>query len=819
EPPFVAELPPAVVTTVPRDGEEVNLQAGILLRFTQPMDRDSVEQALSVSPTVTGTFTWHDDTTVSFGTKALASATRYHVALGASARAANGEPLTRDLVFAFTTVGPLTVTHTSPTDGAQGLRGDTPLLISFNYPVVPLNCTGQAASEPDCPPLPLAFSTTGLLPEEAAPEGAGMWVNSSVYRFDPEPAWMAGTTYTVTVPSSVSSADGAILASPVEFAFNTSEPQVRGISPAHRATGVPLETGIQVEFNTPMDRATTENAVTVTDALGQPVAVTATWEDEGATLVLTPTAHLALDAVYTVDVDAAAQSLSGRPLDEGESTTFTTTPPIGVLNIRRGGRDGAADRIHYYEGAQIGIEGLLDPATLEDHVEVTRNGETVEASLFWPEWEDRPTIHVNWDKVPGERDCVRVLPGLADRYGNTIDEEHVACFTVEGMPSTFTPIVRREPITLDAEEPARVYFASVNLDEVAITLSELNERDMLSHAVAPMGSVQREWTISLDGERNAAEVVSVDLADGEPLPTGYYGVGWRLPGVSYQGPQRLRVAVVDAHVLLKVSADEALVWVTDLRTAEPLVGAEVRVLSRGGAVLGRGVTDRDGIARIPIPEQEDRWEVITAAVGEPGRPGFGLARSDWSQDSGPWSFDIPYSYQNPPAYRSYLQTDRPIYRPGQEIAFRGVVRTDQDGNYGLPAPGTEVRIELQTPDRSVQDTITREVSEMGTVEGTFRLPEDAPLGGYWLVSEVVGAPESSTTIQVAVAAYRKPEFEVTVTPEQDDVLDGETARMLIEAAYYSGGVVSGARVRWTVRAEPASFSPGVGIVGRWRWGG
>src|SRR5690606_24700677 len=116
--------------------------------------------------------------------KVLAAATRYQVSLSNAARGIDGLPLNRDLTFAFSTVGPLTVTHTTPADGTDGLRGDTPLVLAFNYPVVPITCTGQPAEpEGPCAPLPLDITP--------ATSGQGMWVNTSVFRFDPAPAWAA----------------------------------------------------------------------------------------------------------------------------------------------------------------------------------------------------------------------------------------------------------------------------------------------------------------------------------------------------------------------------------------------------------------------------------------------------------------------------------------------------------------------------------------------------------------------------------------------------------------------------------------------------
>jgi alpha-2-macroglobulin len=816
EPPFAADLPPAVVTAMPGNGEEVNLQAGILVRFTQPMDRESVERALRVTPEVDGTFVWSDDRTVTFGPKALASGVRYSVSVAQEARAANGLPLNQELVFAFTTVEALTVTHTSPANGAKSLRGDTPLLIAFNYPVVPINCTGQV-TRADCAPPPLE-----IVPEVA---GQGMWVNSSTYRFDPAPAWEAGVTYNVTLPAGYQGLNGASVQQPAAFTFTTVVPRVQRVEPAHGIASVPLETGLRITFNTPMDPGSTEAAFRLTGAGIGPVPGRWLWEDGGTTLVFTPTTQLSLRTSYTVLVGTSARSLSGAPLDRESRTFFTTVPPLSVASI--GGRsNGREARLDTYAGVEVRLEGLLDLATLQDHVEVRRGSEVIESSVYWSEYGDEPYIYVHWEKDPGARYCVAVLPALADRYGNTLGQEHEACFIVNDMPATFAPIIQQEPFTLDASEPARLYFSAVNLRQTTLTLARLAERDILGYELVSQGQILREWTVRPEGARNETAITPVDLvAGGGALPTGYYSVVWEPRSrFYYSWHQGLRFVVVDRHVMLKMSADEALVWVTDLQSGLPVGGEVVRLVIQGGAELGRGTTDADGIARFAIPTQNERWEVFTAIAGTPGTPGFGVAQSRWNMDVSPWAFGIPYSYGEQPAYRAYLHTDRPIYRPGQTLSFHGIVRTDLDDtaaseggpSYGLPEPGTEVRVELHDSYSDALEEVWLRVSEMGTIEGAFELPDNARLGTYQLAITMIGTERHDAWVEVAVSAYRKPEFEVTVTPQEVDWLNGETVRVLVEANYYAGGVVDNARVRWSLRAGYYAFTPD--LAGWWAWG-
>ncbi|MEA3308891.1 MAG: alpha-2-macroglobulin family protein, partial [Chloroflexota bacterium] len=163
-----------------------------------------------------------------------------------------------------------------------------------------------------------------------------------------------------------------------------------------------------------------------------------------------------------------------------------------------------------------------------------------------------------------------------------------------------------------------------------------------------------------------------------------------------------------------------------------------------------------------------------------------------------------------------LYSDRPIYRPGQTVRLRGILRAERDVRYSLPDLERTVELSLRDPHWDTIYTTTATLSELGGFEADFELTSVAELGEYAVQARLEGV-EHCWELPFTVAAYRKPEFEVVVSPEMDDLLRGETARVLVESNYYFGGAVSAAPLQWKVYAQPAHFAPG--IEGWWRWGG
>ncbi len=772
----VFKLPPTVVDFTPKRGAEVApQQAALTLRFDRAMDKASVEAALQIRPPVEGEITWPDAQTMVFRPQGLATATRYRVSLDEGVRAADGMTMTHGVEFSFQTVEPLFVTTVSPADDDEEVRVDAPLLLTFNYPLVPINCTGQEAGRVEgCPLLELATDPPTQM--------RGFWVDTASYRADPVPGWQAGQSYTVTL-SPATALNGATMEAPLIWHFSTAQPRLLTVEPEPYADAVPLETGIRLTFNTPMDEAATAGAFSLSGEDGIQVAGTIVWEDDGAQMIFTPTQLLALDTTYTLHLSTRARALTGAPLHEPFDAEFHTVPPPRLVAIQPA--DGEKG-VELYRSVTLAFAGRIDPETVLSHVSITP---APEAGDLYTSWSGN-AFHLSWNMAPRTRYCVEVTPGIADRYGNLIEEGGTSCFTTGDEPALFAPLgeAQGDFVTLDAAEAPVIYAVQRNSPSVDFTLRALD---------APFGAgkVIRSWTERFDAPPNrvTAEAIHLSRRDA-PLPTGYYRLSWDEDGWE----RSLLIAVIDRHLTLKLSTEEALVWVTDLHTGTPIGGAEVRLLGEKGNLLAGGTTDEEGLVRIPIAGLDSLWQLFGAETGTPGGAGFGAAINGVLGGIGPWRFGLPYAAWKPAPYRAYLYADRPIYRPGQTVHWRLIVREDRDLHYSLPPLGEPVMLELhdcQSGDPLAQISVT--LSDMGTADGSFTLSEEAePCPYYTLVPTIEGEQLSDDALTFAVAAYRKPAFQVDVTPQQDDWLNGDTLRAEIAASYYFGGAVSDATVHW-----------------------
>src|SRR5665213_1328399 len=143
---------------------------------------------------------------------------------------------------------------------------------------------------------------------------------------------------------------------------------------------------------------------------------------------------------------------------------------------------------------------------------------------------------------------------------------------------------------------------------------------------------------------------------------------------------------------------------------------------------------------------------------------------------------LPYSFRQPgnPA-AGYVHTDRPIYRPGDRVQYRALVRDGIPGSYAVPAG--EVSLVIRDPEWKNVVTAKVRLDAFGALAGDLPLADDAKLGTYQ-----IGVTGASTyyiaTTSFAVEAYKKPEYVIDVAAPRyvDHVLgllvrlDGEGRR-------------------------------------------
>jgi uncharacterized protein YfaS (alpha-2-macroglobulin family) len=797
--------PPQVVAESPQRGEEQPIKTPVSIVFDQPMDEAAVEAAFVISPEVPGTFQWAGNK-LSFtpAGSGFARATQYRVTINPGARSAAGLALPDSFTFSFRTTGYLEVASVQPAPGTAEVASDALITVMFNRPVVPLSDiqsqTGLASQQP------LQFEPPIM--------GEGQWLNTSIYTFRPTAGFLPGTTYTVTIePEAVHDISEAVLSEPYVWSFSTALPQVVGATTSDPMEFIGPSTVISVTFNMAMDHTSVQERFSL-QPHGSEIQVPGVFSWDGKTLGFRPGVPLLFDMDYVVKVAAGAQAgVGGAGMTADWEWNLHTIELPHIVSTDPAGSQKLADP---YTNLHVAFSSPMNPDSLLPNLTIVPTPTEV-----YTNWVHSNTeVYISFGAKPSTTYSFVFGPNIEGRYGHTLGQSYPLSFTTDALPPSLSMPLDRVG-TYDAYTTTEVFVQRVNVPQVSLALYRLSRADFLllngQNWWEPWAKFQpgsqdllRKWTVNLESRLNEYAGTSIPLAaDGKsPLAPGLYYLEISAPGV--KPILRHMLVVSHANVTLKTTLTESLVWVTDLESGQPMAGVAVVLFGPGGETLASGQTDADGVffSKITAPADMQVWESILAFAGPADAPA--VASTDWANGISPWQFNISSDpYLDP--YRGYVYTDRAIYRPGQTVYFKGVLRADDDGQYTLPS-------DLKSATVVVNDSQGKEIyradlalTDLGTVNGEFALDAEATLGSYWLHVDLPApatrpGQEQSVGTSFQVAEYRKPEFVVSVSTDRDEYTQGDEIAVTVASSYYFGGPVANAKLTWQLMSQDYSFS-------------
>lgn len=783
-------LPPELIESDPPIQGELPLNGPITLYFNQAMDHASVEAALTSQMQQELTFTWVDDSTVVvYISREMTPETALAFNLSGDVRSKQGLALTQPVRLSFTTAGYLQPVQALPEDGSTGVDPTSAIVAAFNRPVVPLGA--------DPAGLPAGFSL------EPASAGNGVWLNTSTYIFYPEPALVGGQTYRATINPGLKSTDGSPLQQSYSWSFTTTLPELVSVEPSTE-TPWPLDPQVTLSFNQPMDRASVEGGFSLRLPDGRPVAGSFTWEEDDTVMVFTPQGLLPRNTSLTLSLSGQVQSVGGTALGADTTISVITMPELGVASSQPapgGALDPLTSLQIFFTSPLLANQDLTPYMSLEPSVSEINTSS------------DGLTLYISGNLKPNTDYVLKISPELKDIWGGALRQEYQLAFRTNPLPPNLSIITQTDAVFLTPQD-LNLIVQAVNVKEVPLTVGGVPLNDLFT-LLGPDGYQLRQayqgvnpvtWTQQLDLPPDQTQAVPIYLnQQQQPYQPGIYFVRLNFdkggePALAniYPGPYLLVISNV--QLTLKLSTSNALVWAVDLRSGRPIPGAPATLFAEDGSVIARGQTDNDGIFRAEFAPRPDPYSTVYALVGEPGQETFGMAFSSWSYGIEAWDFDIESNPSSGGPF-IYIYTDRPIYRPGQKVYFRAVLREASNGRYSL-AQQPSLPITVFGAEGRELAKLDLPLTAFGTAHGEFTLPSDARPGYYSLANPDV--PGSYLGFQVA--NYRKPEINLAVAFSQEQALAGDQLEAQMEARYFFDAPAGNLPLRWALYAAPEAFN-------------
>ncbi|MFH0770557.1 MAG: Ig-like domain-containing protein [Candidatus Peregrinibacteria bacterium] len=844
------------------------VSATSVLHFSFPalMDHASVERELVIPSGLSGSILWENENLTFHPSDRLESGETYTFSLPGKALKADGSVLGRDLSFTFIVAGPPSVVVRLPHADGTDIDPASTITLVFDRPIIPLTQVQGEASERRGEDWPVTISP--LLP------GRWRWISTVAVEFLPEGGLSPATRYTVSVPKGIKTVSGDGTEEDFSWSFETTRPVVEMTDPKLNATLAGPTTSIAITFNQDMNPAiakeffTLYKEKTVTDA-----ERTSSGGDDGANRVpYLPSSPdpsgetVAIGSIIFGKKDANASSylapkkmiedkqtlviVPASPLDFSAAYALKVSPGItgaegdlgmasgAVLRFQTVGNLSLLSSAYEYGSLTFDFSNPLNAVSFDGAVSVTPEIEGWKDIVWEPqEWENMRRVIISPALRPSTTYTITFSTKIADTFGQHLKEPALYTFTTQPL-SPSVSIDSKWPFGIFERGKPPVYrMSAVNVSELNVRFAPLPLANFLK---ARSGDVNQgnangsfldgqsdlsQWTIPQEKKQDKGEVTALDLEQrlGRTLAPGIYGLTVRAPEFINEWnsePATLvqYFALTNIALTLKYSGDHALVWAVDMQSGENVPGALVTFLSLNGETVVTGKTDAEGFFETSIDLSRfvtgsNEWDpefYVTAVKGDD----FAFVGSTWDQGMEPYSFGFPTEFHSARAgaFRAdaYVYTERPTYRAGDTVHFKGIVRLrDWNGVFSLPA--SDRRIQITVNDAEGNEIMNKELpfTVFGSFNGELPIDAKASLGSYYLSARVIPDGDiegnyNSTTFNVL--AYRKPEYKVTVTPAQTDLFNGDTVKATIEGAYYFGAPMANAHVSWRALSNDYYFN-------------
>jgi hypothetical protein len=702
------------------------------------------------------------------------------------------------------------------------------IIVSFNQPMVSLRKLPQGEG-------------TGPLLIKPRVSGKYRWMGTRTLVFLPQKGRLPyGTIFKVTVPRGISSISGKALKGDFSWLLETPRPKLLYHWPRDKSQWINLNEAIILQFNQPMSLQEVRDSLELTErGPGQRKTLLPFWvryltqkeideqkfrAKEGEILWLKPEEKFKPGHFYQVRVLKGLRGLEG-PLGMSKDYRFGFST-YGLF------RFSGLEKPHLESPDESIVLNFSNPVSYREVATKISFQPEVEIPEYYHRWGySSSRIHLWLSLQPDTLYRAALSPDLKDRFGNSLEEKTNFTFTT-GPYSPWVSISGRwvvleayrdllYPVTFMNVSKGRLRAKSLEVDEVIPLLSQqgIFRQDEPIKDLENFFEISRDWRIKKSRNREVVDFIRVKEILGEKRYGAVFGELYIPELEEYERYRRVFIQATQMGVTAKFSAENNLIWLTELKTAAPIEGALVEIRDDFNKVFWRGRTDSQGLFRTPgwktlgikakrEGEKPRQWAVVSRGEDTV------VINSDWGTGIFPYQFGISYDWQPlPQKLTGYVFTERGLYRPGEKVHLKAVVREKRSGGWEIPE-GKDFWIFINN---SRDEEILKKkatLSSYGSFYLSFTLSKGAPSGYYRIVASPFEHeerrnkhPETNFDGSFRVEDFRPANFEVSVRTDKDHYVFKDSLRATIEGSYLFGAPMSSERVSWKLRLSPTHFFP------------
>jgi uncharacterized protein YfaS (alpha-2-macroglobulin family) len=836
----------------------ISYNAPIKIVFNQPMDKSSVESAFHIEPQVTGKIEWAGNSLIFYPEEEFKIGDRYAVYIDKEAKSIFQKRMEYDYEETFEITSSPEVLLFNPAPDSENVPVDAKITVLFDRPMTALK--GLDEGETSVPEMKI----------DPPVEGKIKLLGTDSFTFIPEKLEYS-TKYSVTIPEGTVSAEGGSTDKDFSFSFKTPLPELVSSTPENDSRFNGPDTVVHLNFNQVMDLESAKEYIHIYKSakISDPskskdrdeVSFSVRYMEEKdkeenesehfefdyyaepeeadpeelkKTLIIEPTEKLPYDSEFSIEVNEGFKGIEGEyGLEKtalfsfhtvGELKIVNTTPSDGVdlEFVKDPGQPQNFTTAKIFFSHPIDDEGIEEKIWIDPEKIDKDTNEKIEPSLHFYSNKSESVLSIRYDFEPSANYTIGLKADIADKFGQSLGEDFQFSFKTPSLKPRIQLMRMGDISVLDANKPPVYYLKSVNIDVLNFQFKELSMEEFrsvysqgyLNHDVVIEGPLE-SFSKTVENEFNENIQTKIDLAEelGDPLKSGIYYMDVSSPkatGWNNEPVIEKQVFIISSVAMAsKLSNEQLLIWATSFDKGEPVSGLDVSVENTDGKEVYSGKTDKNGLVMFDVSGDKnlDNYQLNNyTIIGKSGED-FNIVHSSWGEGVTPWNFDIDFS-PTQSEYYIYSYTDRPIYRPGHTVYFKGLVRRDTDARFKLPE-GQKVDVTVTDSNGEKVYEKSLDLNSNGTFNDSLNLSENARTGNYTiqtLLSDTPGPNHLKTFYtNFRIAEYRKPDYELTINLDKENYVNGDTAKVKVKGAFFFGAPMPNADIEWTVKSQDYFF--------------
>jgi uncharacterized protein YfaS (alpha-2-macroglobulin family) len=343
-----------------------------------------------------------------------------------------------------------------------------------------------------------------------------------------------------------------------------------------------------------------------------------------------------------------------------------------------------------------------NPVTYNEFVKRIRLEPETAIPDYYVEWDQSAsTLWINLPLQPEIRYKLWIDAELQDIFGNRLGQDTPLEFSTASYPASLSMNTTHRILEADTDLKYPLYV--INTPEILVEATLLEKKDILpllsypkiflaSEKFSRKNFFRVQKRLQLPIQRNKKDVLPLNLREFFPKK---YGVIFlqldTFPEEKWNRYPKAMLQVTDLGLSAKVSPENNLVWVTELQSGKPVPEVAIEIRDNANKVFWRGKTDKNGWVETPGwktlgIKSKNKWSQPQQWIFATKGDDFAFISSEWGTGLSPYHFDIPFDWNPQPVQiQGYIFTERGLYRAGETVHIKGIIRKREKGAWKTPS--------------------------------------------------------------------------------------------------------------------------------------